>query len=125
MSYVEAAYKVTERNEQIPLYVVSGKRIQQEMPKNACFFLDENRTGAHFDLMYYADRSTYLVKTTNEDELRDLEKKAREARQAGAIPYLFSVTETEYKYPLYIEGEVDVGGGKKQRYRIFTIAETQ
>lgn len=125
VSYVEAAYKVTQRNEQIPLYVVSGKRIQQEMPKNACFFLDENRTGAHFDLMYYADRSTYLVKTTNEEELRNLELKAREARQAGAIPYLFSVTEREYKYPLFIEGEVDVGDGSKQRYRIFEITETE
>jgi len=125
VSYVEAAYKVTQRNERIPLYVVSGKRIQQEMPKNVCFFLDETRTGAHFDLMYYADRSTYLIKVTNDDELRNLELKAKEARQAGAIPYLFSVTEMEYEYPLYIEDEVDIGNGKKQRYRIFEITETQ
>ena len=125
VSYVEAAYKVTQRNEQIPLYVVSGKRIQQEMPKDVCFFLDENRTGAHFDLMYYADRSTYQIKVTNDDELRNLELKAREARQAGAIPYLFSVTEREYKYPLFIEDEVDIGGGNKQRYRIFEITDTE
>ena len=123
--YVHAAYKVTERNAQIPLYVQSGERIQQEMPNNACFFLDENRTGAHFDLMYYADRSTYLIKITNDDELRNLELKAKEARKAGAIPYLFSVTEMEYSYPLFIEDEVDIGNNKKQRYRIFEITETQ
>ncbi len=121
--YVYAAYKVTERNVQIPLYVVSGKRIQQEMPNNACFFLDENRTGAHFDLMYYADRSTYPIKITNDEELRNLELKAKEARQAGAIPYLFSVTELDYSYQLLIEDEVDIGNGKKQKYRIFEITD--
>lgn len=123
--YVYAAYNVTERNEQIPLYVQSGERIQQEMPKNVCFFLDEQRSGAHFDLMYYADRSTYPLKITNDAEQQILETKAKEARTAGAIPYLFSVTDREYSYPLYIEEEIDVGNGKKQKYRIFEITEVE
>ncbi len=123
--YVYAAYNVTERNEQIPLYVKSGERIQQEMPKNVCFFLDEQRSGAHFDLMYYADRSTYPIKITNDAEQQILETKAKEARQAGAIPYLFSVADREYKYPLYVEDEIDVGNGNKQRYRIFEITEAE
>lgn len=123
--YVYASYKVTERNEQIPLYVQSGKRIQQEMPKNVCFFLDEQRSGAHFDLMYYADRSTYPLKITNDAEQQILETKAKEARQAGAIPYLFSVTDRAYSYPLYIEEEIDVGNGNKQKYRMFEITEAE
>ncbi len=125
VSYVEAAYKVTQRNAQIPLYVVSGKRIQQEMPKNACFFLDDERTGAHFDLMYYADRSTYQINNVHAKTPRNVALQAREARAAGAIPYLFSVKETEYSYPLLIEGEVDIGDGQKQKYRIYEITETQ
>lgn len=123
--YVYAAYNVTERNEQIPLYVQSGERIQQEMPENVCFFLDEQRSGAHFDLMYYADRSTYPLKITNDAEQQILETKANEARRAGAIPYLFSVTDRKYSYPLYIEEEIDVGNGNKQRYRIFEITEAE
>ena len=123
--YVYAAYNVTERNEQIPLYVESGKRIQQEMPDNVCFFLDEQRSGAHFDLMYYADRSTYPLKITNDAEQQILETKAKEARQAGAVPYLFSVTERKYNYPLYIEEEIDVGNGNKQKYRIYEITESE
>ena len=59
--YVDAAYKVTERNRKIPLYEKSGPRLQREMPENACYFLDDERVGAHFDLMYYADRSTYQI----------------------------------------------------------------
>ena len=59
--YVHAAYGVTERNSRIPLYEKSGPRLQHEMPENACFFLDDERVGAHFDLMYYADRSTYQI----------------------------------------------------------------
>lgn len=125
VSYVEAAYKVTQRNAQIPLYVVSGERIQQEMPENACFFLDDERTGAHFDLMYYADRSTYQINNVHATAPRNVALQAREARAAGAIPYLFSVKETEYSYPLLIEGEVDIGDGQKQRYRIYEITETQ
>ncbi len=125
VSYVEAAYKVIQRNAQIPLYVESGKRIQRELPKNVCFFLDDERTGAHFDLMYYADRSTYQINNVHAKTPRNVTQQAREARAAGAIPYLFSVKETEYSYPLLMEGEVDVGNGKKQRYRIFEITETQ
>ena len=123
--YVHAAYRVTERNAQIPLYVESGKRIQRELPENVCFFLDDERTGAHFDLMYYADRSTYQINNVHAKAPRNVARQAREAREAGAIPYLFSVKETEYSYPLLIEGEVDVGNGKKQRYRIYEITETQ
>jgi 4-amino-4-deoxy-L-arabinose transferase len=125
VSYVEAAYKVIQRNAQIPLYVESGKRIQRELPENVCFFLDDERTGAHFDLMYYADRSTYQINNVHAKAPRNVTQQAREARAAGAIPYLFSVKETEYSYPLLIEGEVDVGNGKKQRYRIYEITETQ
>lgn len=121
--YVNAAYKVTERNAQIPLYVESGKRIQKELPENACFFLDEARTGAHFDLMYYADRSTYLVSTADANALQNVVRQAREARAAGAIPYLFSVLDKEYDFQLIIEDEIDVGDGKKQRYRIYEITE--
>ncbi len=123
--YVYAAYKVTERNAQIPLYVESGKRIQRELPDNACFFLDEARTGAHFDLMYYADRSTYLVSPTDANALQNIIRKATEARGAGAIPYLFSVIDKEYDFPLIVEDEIDVGNGKKQRYRIYEITESQ
>ncbi|MCE2401122.1 glycosyltransferase family 39 protein [Candidatus Poribacteria bacterium] len=123
--YVHAAYRVTERNAQIPLYVESGKRIQRELPENVCFFLDDERTGAHFDLMYYADRSTYQINNVHMKAPRNVARQAREARAAGAIPYLFSLKQTKYSYPLLIEDEIDVGNGKKQRYRIYEITETQ
>jgi hypothetical protein len=123
--YVHAAYSVTERNSKIPLYEQSGPRLQREMPENACFFLDDERVGAHFDLMYYADRSTYQIHNVHMKEPRDFKSQAKTARKAGAIPYLFSVKEKEYNYPLFIEGEVDIGNGKMQQYRIFEITENQ
>ena len=123
--YVHAAYKVTERNSKVPLYETSGQRLQYELPENACFFLDDERVGAHFDLMYYADRSTYQIYNKHMKKPRDFKHQAKKAREAGAIPYLFSVKETTYDYPLFIEGEVDIGNGKMQRYRVFEITETQ
>ena len=123
--YVHAAYRVTERNSQVPLYEASGQRLQREMPENACFFLDDERVGAHFDLMYYADRSTYQIYNKHRKEgPRDFKSQAEIAREAGAIPYLFSVKETVYNYPLFIEGKVDIGNGKMQQYRVFEITET-
>ena len=121
--YVHAAYRVTERNSKVPLYEQSGPRLQHEMPENACFFLDDERVGAHFDLMYYADRSTYQIYNKHMKEPRDFKRQAKTAREAGAIPYLFSVKETAYNYPLFIEGEIDVGNEKTQRYRVYQITE--
>ena len=109
----------------IPLYEKSGPRLQREMPENTCFFLDDERVGAHFDLMYYADRSTYQIYNMHMETPRDFESQAKTAREAGAIPYLFSVKETTYNYPLFIEDEVDIGNGKTRRYRVFEITETQ
>ena len=103
----------------------AGQRLQHEMPENACFFLDDERVGAHFDLMYYADRSTYQIYNIHMKQPRDFKSQAKTAREAGAIPYLFSVKETVYDYPLFTEGEVDIGNGKIQRYRVFEITETQ
>ena len=123
--YVHAAYKVTEQNSKVPLYEVSGQRLQHELPENACFFLDDERVGAHFDLMYYADRSTYLIYNKHMKKSRDFKSQAKKARAAGAIPYLFSVKETVYNYPLVTEDDVDIGNGKMQRYRVFEITETQ
>jgi hypothetical protein len=123
--YVHTAYRVTERNSKVPLYETSGSRLQREMPENACFFLDDERVGAHFDLMYYADRSTYQIYNKHMEKPRDFKKQAETAREAGAIPYLFSVKETVYNYPLFIEGEVDIGDGKMQLYRVFEITETE
>ncbi len=121
--YVHTAYNVTSRNVQIPLYVKSGERIQRELPENACFFTDDERTGAHFDLMYYADRSTYQINNVHRKTPRNYISQAKEARSAGAIPYLYSVKQTDYKYPLIIDEEIDIGNGKKQRYRIYEIVE--
>ena len=123
--YVYAAYKVTERNSQVPLYETSGQRLQHELPENACFFLDDERVGSHFDLMYYADRSTYQIYNKHMKKPRDFKSQAKKAREAGAIPYLFSVKETNYNYLLFIEGEVDIGNGNIQKYRVFEITETQ
>ena len=123
--YVHAAYKVTERNSKVPLYETSGQRLQHELPENACFFLDDERVGSHFDLMYYADRSTYQIYNKHMKKPRDFKNQATKAREAGAIPYLFSVKETAYNYPLFIEGEVDIGNGNIQKYRVFEITETQ
>ncbi len=123
--YVHTAYRVTERNSKVPLYEASGHRLQREMPENACFFLDDERVGAHFDLMYYADRSTYQIYNEHMKEPRDFKSQAKIARKAGAIPYLFSVKETTYNYPLFIEGKVDIGNGKMQQYRVFEITETR
>ena len=116
---MDAAYKVTERNSKIPLYEKSGPRLQREMPENACFFLDDERVGAHFDLMYYADRSTYQIYNVHMKEPRDFKTQAKIAREAGAIPYLFSIKETAYNYPLFIEGAVDIGNEKTKQYRVF------
>ena len=123
--YVHTAYRVTERNSKVPLYEKSGPRLQRELPENACFFLDDERVGAHFDLMYYADRSTYQIYNKHMKEPRDFKNQAKIAREAGAIPYLFSVKETAYDYPLFIEGEVDMGNKKVKQYRVFEITETQ
>ena len=123
--YVHTAYKVTERNSQVPLYAASGPHLQREMPENACFFLDDERVGAHFDLMYYADRSTYQIYNKHMKEPRDFKSQAKTAREAGAIPYLFSVKETVYNYPLFLEGEIDIGNGDMKRYRVFEITETE
>ena len=123
--YVHTAYKVTERNSKVPLYEISGPHLQREMPENACFFLDDERVGAHFDLMYYADRSTYQIYNKHMKEPRDFKSQAKKTREAGAIPYLFSVKEAVYNYPLFIEGEVDIGNGKMKRYRVFEIVTTE
>ena len=124
--YVHAAYNVTERNYKVPLYKTSGQRLQREIPENACFFLDDERVGAHFDLMYYADRSTYQIYNKHRKEgPRDFKSEAKKAREAGAIPYLFSVKDIMYDYPLFIKGEVDIGNGNMQRYRVYEIIETQ
>ena len=123
--YVHAAYNVTERNYKVPLYETSGQRLQREMPENACFFLDDERVGAHFDLMYYADRSTYQIYNKHMKTPRDFKSQAKTAREAGAIPYLFSVKDIMSDYPLFIEGEVDIGNGKTQRYRVYEITEIQ
>ena len=121
--YVSAAYKVTERNSRIPLYEQSGPRLQREMPENACFFLDDERVGAHFDLMYYADRSTYQIFNRHMATPRAFKSQAKTAREAGAIPYLFSIKDTTYDYPLFLEDEIDVGNGNTQRYRVYEITE--
>ena len=107
------------------LYETSGQRLQRALPENACFFLDDERVGAHFDLMYYADRSTYQIYNKHMKTPRDFKNQAQKARKAGAIPSLFSVKETESDYPLFLEGEVDIGNGKMQRYRVFEITEIQ
>ncbi len=121
VKYVEAAYRVTEQNRETPLYAESGPRLQNMLPENACFFLDDERVGAHFDLMYYAARSTYQIYSRHMKMPRNLAIEAKKARIAGAIPYLFSVKETHYDYPRLLEGEVEIGPGKKKRYRIFEI----
>lgn len=123
--YVGATYKVIERNAQTPLYVQSGIRIQHDLPENACFFTDDQRSGAHFDLMYHADRSTYRIVPNEPNAMVKILQKANEAREAGAIPYVFSITQTEYNFPLIIEDEVDIGDGNKQRYRIYEITESE
>ncbi len=121
--YLNTAYQVTERNYATPLYAKSGPRLKRELPENACLFLDHERVGAHFDLMYYADRSTYQIYNQHMKAPRDFINQAKIARKAGAIPYLFSVNETNYDYPLFLEGEVEISQGKKQRYRVFEITE--
>ncbi len=123
--YVDATNNVIERNAQTPLYVESGKRIQSEFPENACFFTDDQRIGAHFDLMYHADRSTYRIIQSGASTLDNLIQRANEARAARAIPYLFSITQTEYDFPLIYDEEVNVGNGNRQRYRIYEITEDQ
>jgi hypothetical protein len=121
--YVHTAYSVTQRNSRVPLYETGGKRLQSEMPENACFFLDDERVGAHFDLMYYADRSTYQIYNGHRNKPLDFNRLAKKAREAGAIPYIFSVKDAHYNYPLLIKGEVDIGNGKTQRYRVFEITD--
>ena len=121
--YIKAAYEITERNREIPLYEISGQHLQNVLPQNACLFLDDHRSGAHLELMYYADRSTYQIYTPGIETPRDWVSDAEKARKAGAIPYLFSMKETMYDYPLFLEGDVVVSRGKVVRYRVFEIAE--
>ncbi len=118
--YVLAAYSVTERNSRVPLYETSGKHLQHELPENACLFLDDERDGAHLELMYYADRSTYMFHNP-----RTFKKHAQQALEAGAIPYIFSVKEKAYDYPLFIKGEVDTGKGNIKQYRVFEFTGDQ
>ena len=119
--YVQEAHKVTERNLSVPLYERVGRHLQRDLPENACIFLEDyRRIGAHLNLMYYADRSTYMFQNH-----KTLKRQVEKAREAGAIPYLFSVTERTHNYPLLTEGRVDLGNKRSQRYRIYEIRETQ
>ena len=122
--YVSAAYYVTERNRNSPLYETIGQDIQRNLPRNACLFLDDDRAASRLELMFYADRSTYQDYDWGMKKSRDFVKDANKARAAGAIPYLFSIKETEHDYPLVIEGKVTVDSGRVQRYRVFEITGT-
>ena len=120
--YVDSAVDVTDRNVDDPLYTTIGRRIQRELPENACLFLDDPQVGTHFFLMYYADRSTYVIENQYHP-LRDILKDAMQVREAGGIPYIVAVTEKAYEFPIVMEGEAMLGDGRTKAYRVYEIAE--
>jgi 4-amino-4-deoxy-L-arabinose transferase-like glycosyltransferase len=121
--YVNSAIQVTNRNADEPLYTALGERIQRELPQNACLFLDDPTVGSHFTLMYYADRSTYVIWHQYMQAPRDTPSDAKTAREAGAIPYLVAVKGETYDYPLVIEGEAPLGDGRTKTYRVYEVVE--
>ena len=125
VGYVKATHNITARNHKNPLYKTIGQHLQGELPWNACLFLDDENDGSHLDLMYYADRSTYPIYNQSMKTPRKLMRDAQKARESGGIPYLISVKETVYNYPLLLEGEVTTKRKKNQRYRVFEIPKLQ
>ena len=123
--YISSAVAVTHQNVDDPLYTAIGERIQRELPKNACLFLDDPMVGTHFYLMYYADRSTYVIKNEYMPEPRNVPEDARRVREAGGIPYLVAVTGVVYEYPVVIEGEAVLGNGQVKTYRVYKVVENQ
>ncbi len=120
--YIDSAIAVTERNVDDPLYTTIGERIRRELPKNACLFLDDPTVGSHFYLMYYAERSTYVIHNRYMSEPRNVPEDARRVREAGGIPYLVSVTGQVYEYPIVMEGEAPLGDGQVKTYRVYEVA---
>ena len=78
--------------------------------------------------MYYADRSTYQIffNRPHVKRLVDFESQAKTARESRCDSVPFSLSrDTAYDYPLFIEGEIDVGNGKTQHYRVYEITEAE
>jgi 4-amino-4-deoxy-L-arabinose transferase len=121
--YVAAAVRVTDRNVGAALYRTLGQRIRRELPENACLFLDDPTRGSYVALMYYADRSTYPVRDRRTQVERDLPSDARQARAAGAIPYLVTVNEAGRDDPRVMEGEIPVGRGRTATYRVYQLVD--
>lgn len=120
--YITSAVAVTSQNVDDPLYTKIGQRIQQELPQNAALFLDDPTVGSHFFLMYYADRSTYVIKNQY-TSLRDVPADAKKVREAGGIPYLVAVKGETYEYPLVLEGQVQLANDQIKAYRVYEVPE--
>ena len=120
--YITSAVAVTSQNVDDPLYTKIGQQIQQELPQNAALFLDDPTVGSHFFLMYYADRSTYVIKNQY-TSLRDVPADAKKVREAGGIPYIVAVKGETYEYPLVLEGQVQLADDQVKVYRVYEVPE--
>ena len=118
--YITSAIAVTARNVDDPLYTKIGQQIQQELPENAALFLDDPTVGAHFFLMYYADRSTYVIKNKY-TSLRDVPADAKKVREAGGIPYIVAVKGEPYEYPMVLEGQVQLANDQVKVYHVYEV----
>ena len=72
--------------------------------------------------MYYADRSTYVIKNQY-TSLRDVPADAKKVREAGGIPYLVAVKGETYEYPLVLEGQVQLANDQIKTYRVYEVPE--
>ncbi len=108
---VQEAKRVTDINADDPTYLHLGQAIQRDFAENACFFLDGEPIGIHQRLMFWADRTVYMVGN------RDLKANAATVKANGGVPYLISRDESEW--PLVADYTVETG------YRIYALTESQ
>jgi 4-amino-4-deoxy-L-arabinose transferase-like glycosyltransferase len=77
---VNAAWRVTSRNEADPAAVDVGQFARRHLPDNAVLLCDEQRGDEHVALMFYTGRTCY--------PLTSVDNVARRIVQAGGVPYV-------------------------------------
>jgi 4-amino-4-deoxy-L-arabinose transferase-like glycosyltransferase len=81
---VEAAWRVTGRNQNDPFCAEVGRFARERLPGNAVLLCEERAGYEHLTTMFYADRICYPLAWGGPDEL------ARKVIQAGGVPFVVS-----------------------------------
>jgi hypothetical protein len=75
-------------------------------------------------LMFYADRSVYSALTDPAtSDTRGFAANAQAVVAAGGRPYLVSVSDRPYAYPLVLDGQTADAEGRPVHYRVFNVTD--